>query len=121
MQSALQFDDSKPQPHNQFPPAREFQEATHAELRRGFLAGHRLQIVMAPTGAGKTYLALRVCNEALARGKRAVFICDRKTLINQTSAVADGYGMPPHGIIQASNPRMNLRLPFQIASAQTID
>jgi superfamily II DNA or RNA helicase len=75
---------------------------------------------MAPTGAGKTYLALRLCNEALQRGRRVVFICDRKTLINQTSAAADGYGMPPHGIIQADNPRMALWRPFQIASAQTL-
>jgi superfamily II DNA or RNA helicase len=44
---------------------------------------------MAPTGAGKTYLGLRICNEAMQKGKRAVFLCDRTTLINQTSTVAD--------------------------------
>lgn len=103
-----------------FPKPRPFQDTAHRELRAGFSGGHKRQIVMAPTGAGKTFLALRVCNEALARGKRALFICDRKTLINQTSAVADGYGMPTHGIIQADNPRMALWRPFQIASAQTI-
>ncbi len=103
-----------------FPSPRPFQETAHRELRAGFMSGKRRQIVMAPTGAGKTYLALRLCNEALARGKRTLFICDRKTLINQTSAVADSYGMPTHGIIQADNPRMALWRPFQIASAQTI-
>ncbi len=103
-----------------FPAPRPFQDVAHRELRAGFLAGHRLQVLMAPTGAGKTFLALRICNEALARGKRALFICDRKTLINQTSAVADGYGMPTHGIIQAKNPRMAIWRPFQIASAQTL-
>ena len=51
-----------------FPPARAFQDTTHRELRSGFQAGHQRQLVMAPTGAGKTYLALRVCSEALARG-----------------------------------------------------
>ncbi len=108
-----------PQDHK-FPSPRPFQDATHRELRAGFLAGKKRQIVMAPTGGGKTYLALRVCNEALLRGKRALFICDRKTLINQTSAAADAYGMPTHGIIQADNPRMALFRAFQIASAQTI-
>lgn len=103
-----------------FPPPRAFQETTHRELRAGFVAGHRAQVVMAPTGAGKTYLALRVCEEALSRGKRVLFICDRKTLIKQTSEKADEYGMPPHGIIQAKNPRMALWRPFQIASAQTL-
>ncbi len=111
------FDEPKEQ---KFPAARPFQETAHRELRAGVMAGHQRQILMAPTGAGKTYLALRVCNEALARGKRALFVCDRKTLINQTSAVADKYGMPTHGIIQADNPRMALFRPFQIASAQTI-
>lgn len=103
-----------------FPAPRAFQDTTHRELRAGVIAGHQRQVVMAPTGAGKTYLALRVCDEALQRGNRVLFICDRKTLINQTSAVADAYGMPPHGIIQADNPRMALWRPFQIASAQTL-
>ena len=104
-----------------FPAPRAFQDTAHRELRSGHAAGHQRQLVMAPTGAGKTYLALRVCNEALTRGKRVLFICDRTTLINQTSRVADSYGMPAHGIIQAANPRMALWRPFQIASAQTLD
>lgn len=103
-----------------FPPPREFQDKAHRELRAGYMAGHQRQVLMAPTGAGKTYLGLRVMDEALQRGKRALFICDRKTLINQTSATADAYGMGPHGIIQADNPRMALWRPFQIASAQTL-
>ena len=103
-----------------FPEARPFQDKAHLELRAGFLSGHRTQVVMAPTGAGKTFLALKLCAESLARGKRALFICDRKTLIGQTSATADRYGLWDHGIIQADNPRMNLGRPFQIASAQTI-
>lgn len=104
----------------QFPTPREFQDVAHRELRTGFIEGHKRQMLMAPTGAGKTYLGLRLINESLARGKRALFICDRKTLIEQTSRVADSYGMPTHGIIQADNPRMALWRPFQIASAQTL-
>lgn len=105
---------------SRFPEPRAFQEKAHRELRAGVMAGHQRQVVMAPTGAGKTYLALRVCDEALKRGNRVLFICDRKTLINQTSAVADAYGMPAHGIIQADNPRMAMWRPFQIASGQTL-
>ena len=72
-----------------FPTPREFQVHAHEALRQGFREGHRNQILMAPTGAGKTYLGLRVCNEAIQKGKKAVFLCDRTTLINQTSSVAD--------------------------------
>lgn len=103
-----------------FPSPRPFQDAAHRELRAGFIGGHQRQVLMAPTGAGKTYLGLRLINEALARSKRAMFICDRKTLIDQTSATAQRYGMPPHGIIQADNPLWAPHRAFQIASAQTL-
>lgn len=103
-----------------FPPPRDFQIAAHDALRRGFREGHKNQIIMAPTGAGKTYLGLRVCNEAIQKGKRAVFLCDRTTLINQTSEVADRYGMHNHGIIQANHWRRRPDELFQIASVQTI-
>ena len=104
----------------QFPEPRSFQVKAHEALRKGFREGHKNQIIMAPTGAGKTYLGLRICNEAIQRGKRAVFLCDRTTLINQTSTVADRYGMTSHGIIQAKHWRRRPDELFQIASVQTI-
>lgn len=103
-----------------FPEPRPFQVSAHDELRAGFKAGHKNQLIMAPTGAGKSYLGLRIAHEALAKGKRAVFVCDRTTLINQTSEVADRYGLSAHGIIQADHWRTDPDLPMQIASAQTL-
>ena len=49
-----------------------------------------------------------------------MFLCDRTTLINQTSEVADRYGMHEHGIIQANHWRKRPDDLFQIASVQTI-
>ena len=103
-----------------FPAPRAFQITAHEKLRDGVRAGHRKQLLVAPTGAGKTYLGLRVINEALQRGRRALFVCDRTALINQTSARADQYGLTSHGIVQADHPRRDNSLPFQIASVQTI-
>jgi len=103
-----------------FPTPRPFQLSAHEALRQGFKDGHKRQLIMAPTGAGKTYLGLRICNEALQKGKKAVFLCDRTTLINQTSTVADGYGLKEHGVIQANHWRRMPDLLLQIASAQTI-
>ncbi len=103
-----------------FPPPRPFQDSAHESLRAGLRAGHRCQVIMAPTGAGKSYLGLRIAHEALAKGKRAVFVCDRNTLINQTSETADRYGLREHGVLQANHWRTRTHLPFQIASAQTI-
>lgn len=103
-----------------FPPPRPFQIAAHEALRDGFRAGHRKQVIMAPTGAGKTYIGLKICHEAMLKGKRAVFLCDRTTLIDQTSAVADRYGLTEHGVIQANHWRRRGYQLLQIASVQTI-
>jgi DNA repair protein RadD len=102
-----------------FPPPRPFQHQAHQKLREGALAGHRRQLLMAPTGAGKTYLGLLIVSEALKKGYSALFVCDRKPLIIQTSETADAYGLD-HGIIQAKHWRMDLSLPFQIGSVQTL-
>jgi len=103
-----------------FPAPRDFQTRAHESLRQGVRDGHRVQLVMAPTGAGKSYLGMRIIHEALMRGKSALFMCDRTTLINQTSAVADQYGLSAHGILQANHWRIDGNAKFQIASCQTL-
>ena len=102
-----------------FPPERDFQTVAQERLHDGWVAGHKNQMVMAPTGAGKTYLGLKMAAKALLNGKRAIFVCDRTTLINQTSEAADAFGLIHHGVIQADHWRQN-DMPFQIASAQTL-
>jgi superfamily II DNA or RNA helicase len=77
-------------------------------------------MLMAPTGAGKTYLGMRIIKEVLERGKTATFVCDRRTLIDQTSATADRYGLSNHGVIQANHWRTDYSKRLQIASAQTL-
>ncbi len=103
-----------------FPEPHGFQLRALESLREGIRAGHKNQCIMAPTGAGKTYIGMSLIDKALAKGKRCAFLCDRVTLIHQTSAVAHQYGLGCHGIIQADNPRLNLQKQFQIASVQTL-
>lgn len=103
-----------------FPEPRPFQDRAHQALRDGVRGGHRKQLLVAPTGAGKTYIGLRIAHETLAKGKRALFVCDRTALINQTSARADDYGLTDHAIVQANHVRRDTSMPFQIASIQTI-
>lgn len=103
-----------------FPEPREFQQRAHETLRDGVRAGHRAQVLMAATGAGKTYCGLRLAHETLQRGRRALFICDRTTLIEQTSRTADKYGLSSHGVIQANHWRTWPHHPLQIASVQTL-
>lgn len=103
-----------------FPTPRPFQDLAHESLRDGVREGHRLQCVMSPTGSGKTLIGMRVIHEALLRGKRAMFVCDRTTLINQTSEVADSYGLSAHSVMQANHWRYRADSKFHIASAQTL-
>lgn len=103
-----------------FKPPRPFQVTAHEKLREGARNGHRRQLLVAPTGAGKTYLGLRIAHEALQKGRKALFVCDRIALINQTSARADEYGLSAHGVIQADHWRYQPEMPLQIASVQTL-
>lgn len=103
-----------------FPTPRDFQVSAHEKLRDGFRHGHHRQLLVAPTGSGKTYLGLRIIHEALLKGRRALFVCDRTALINQTSERADNYGLNAHGVVQANHWRRDIRMPFQVASIQTI-
>ncbi|ULR87200.1 DEAD/DEAH box helicase [Comamonas sp. B21-038] len=114
------FDDAPRYANTSFPPPRPFQQAAHDALRQGFREGHKNQLIMAPTGAGKTYLGHRIAHEALVKHKKVVFVCDRTTLINQTSEAADEYGLSAHGVVQANHWRRAVDMPYQIASAQTI-
>ena len=103
-----------------FPTLRPFQVTAHQALRQGVREGHKNQILVAPTGAGKLLCGLHLIYEALRKGKRAMFVCERNTLIEQACSTADKYGMGDFGVIQAQHWRFAPSKPFQIASAQTL-
>src|SRR5690348_6288270 len=85
-------------------------------LRVGMRNGHRAQVLMAPTGAGKTVIGAHLSDEVNKKGRRAAFVVDRVNLVDQTSAVFDKYGIP-HGVIQADHWRKRLYERIQICSA----
>lgn len=98
---------------------RDYQDQSIVGLRQNIRDGIKNQILLAPTGAGKTVLGAYLLNESYNKGRRAVFICDRISLVEQTSATLDHYGIP-HGIIQASHWRFKPWERIQIASAATL-
>lgn len=104
-----------------FPEPRPFQRSAMVSIANGVRAGHKNQMLMAPTGAGKTYLGLRVASKGLKQGRRVTFLCDRNSLIEQTSAVADSYGLREHGVIQGDHWRQDWAKALQIASIQTVE
>jgi DNA repair protein RadD len=86
-------------------------------LRESFGKGNKTPLLQAPTGFGKTLIAVDIIKSALAKGKRVLFVVDRITLIDQTSEAMDKHGIE-HGVIQGDHWRVNNQ-PFQIASLQT--
>lgn len=99
---------------------RPYQVAAVEELRAGIRAGHRSQILVAPTGAGKTAMAVHIMDEARKKGTRVAFVVDRINLVDQTSAALDAYGIS-HGVVQAGHWRRRSYEPIQVCSAQTLE
>lgn len=98
---------------------REYQTDAVERLRSGIRQGCRRQVLVAPTGAGKTEMAMNIISGAQEKGARAWFIVDRVSLIDQTSDRFGQYGID-HGIIQADHWLTDLNKPVQVASAQTL-
>lgn len=99
---------------------RPYQIQAVERLRDGIRKGHRSQILVAPTGAGKTAIATYIMNEAKAKQARVAFVVDRVNLVDQTSAVLDAYGIS-HGVIQAGHWRRRGYEQIQVCSAQTLE
>lgn len=99
---------------------REYQTQAVELVREGIRAGHKRQVLMSPTGSGKTEIACFMLQEAQRKGSRAMFIVDRVVLVDQTSERLDRYNIP-HGVIQAGHWRSRRHEPIQVCSAQTIE
>lgn len=99
---------------------RDYQEAILGKLRQAFIEGHKSVVLVAPTGAGKTEMAMALLGAAADKGNRAAMILDRVVLCNQTSARLDSYGMA-HGVLQAGHWRFRPGERIQVCSAQTLE
>lgn len=99
---------------------RPYQARSIEALREGFQGKkHRAQVLMAPTGAGKTVVACALMEAVAAKMTRAAFVVDRVSLVDQTSRQFDRYGIA-HGVIQANHPRTRPWERIQVCSAQTL-
>ena len=99
---------------------RPYQLDTLEALRKGFAEGARSQILYAPTGAGKTEMAIALLEATREKGNKAAMVLDRIILCDQTSQRLDGYGID-HGVMQAGHWRYRPYEKIQICSAQTLE
>lgn len=98
---------------------RDYQAQALDGLRTNIAAGIRNQVLCLGTGAGKTVIAGTMLGECHRKAKRAVFVVDRISLIDQTSKTLDDFGIP-HGVIQANHWRAQPWQRIQVASIQTL-
>jgi len=89
-------------------------------LRDGFAQGHRSQILVGPTGFGKTEIAIALLEAAKTKGSRTAMILDRIVLCEQTSQRLDKYGID-HGVLQSGHWRYRPQEYIQVCSAQTLE
>ena len=98
---------------------REHQLEVVEKLIAGFNL-HRCQILYAPTGFGKTEVAMAMMLEVSKQFKKTAMILDRVVLVEQTSLRLGKYQIP-HGVMQANHWRNQPHERIQICSAQTLE
>lgn len=99
---------------------RPYQAASIEDLRQGFRDGHIRQVLAAPTGSGKSVIMLSMIRSAIEKGKRIMFICERRILVDQFSKHLDEARID-HGVLMAKHWRFRPQELVQVASAQTLE
>ena len=99
---------------------RDHQEKVIDDLREGFRQGHRTQLLYAPTGFGKTEVAIALMRATAEKYKKAAMVLDRIVLVNQTSDRLLKYGID-HGVFQSGHHKFDAGARLQICSAQTLE
>ena len=97
---------------------RPYQSEAVEALRAKGRDGHKRIMLCAPTGAGKTEIAIYLIQEAGAKDQKVAFVADRVVLVDQTSKRLSQYGIR-HGVAQGNNTRGRAE-PIQVWSSQTI-
>ena len=90
------------------------------KIDEGFADGHRCQLLYAPTGFGKTEVAMAIMKELSTKYKKTAMVLDRIVLVNQTSTRLARYGIN-HGVMQSDHWRYRPMERIQICSAQTLE
>ena len=99
---------------------RPHQQEVVDKLALGFTNGHRCQLLYAPTGFGKTEVAMAIMKAASSAYKKTAMVLDRIVLVNQTSTRLARYQIN-HGVMQGDHWRYRPMERIQICSAQTLE
>lgn len=98
---------------------RPHQELAKNLIRKSYSEGKRRIVLGAPCAFGKTITSVSIAVDAVAKGKKVLFICDRVKLIQQSIEAFDRENIHI-GVIQAQHERFDHTAMIQIASVQTL-
>jgi superfamily II DNA or RNA helicase len=98
---------------------REHQVKSEQMLRQSVAAGNKRIILGACTSFGKTVMAAKLSLNALEKGKKVLFICDRIKLIQQSLDTFERLNIGVN-VIQGSHILEDWSKPVAIASVQTL-
>jgi DNA repair protein RadD len=96
---------------------RDYQRGAIEQCRQKLLACVSRICLVAPTGAGKTHIAVAFIKEARAAGQRVLVLAHTREIVVQTSEKLLSHGID-HGLIQAGQ-TAELGKQVQVASIQT--
>lgn len=99
---------------------RPHQQEVVDKIDQAFANGHRCQLLYAPTGFGKTEVAMALMRAASSSYKKTAMVLDRIVLVNQTSTRLARYQIN-HGVMQGDHWRYRPMERIQICSAQTLE
>jgi DNA repair protein RadD len=89
-------------------------------LRSSLGKGNRRVVVQGPTGFGKTLVAAKIIEGALAKGNTCIFAAPAISLIDQTVEAFKAEGIQHIGVLQGNHPGEDKTAPIQVASVQTL-
>ena len=98
---------------------RPYQIEAHRRMRAARKEGHRRILVSAPTGSGKSVLAVAWILGAVAQGLRVLIVAHRKELIDQFYVHLVTAGITP-GILRGDDERTDPTAPVQVGTIQTL-
>ena len=98
----------------------DYQEDVLQKLREAIQQGHKAIVLVAPTGAGKTEMAMSLLDATSKKGNKAAMLLDRIVLCDQTSQRLSKYNIA-HGVMQSGHWRYRPYERIQVCSAQTIE
>ena len=98
---------------------RPYQSSALTQIKKNFANGLNRQLLVMPTGSGKTVVFSELLKACHAKGIPALMVVRGRQLVDQASQRLAREGVP-HGVLMANDFRYRLREPIQVISIDTV-